>query len=97
MNIRYKLQQLCDQKELIHVLLPPLNEGPIARIIYVGDDYLEVQTYDLDDGMEYSKEIIPFFPMPKFIIGGESVQRVKEMRIIALAAKENESVCLQDR
>lgn len=98
MNLKYKLEQFVQNKEILHITLQPDDFGPVGRIIYVGNDFIELQVFDPDTGEETQVEIVPMASIRRFIAGGDLVERVKSRRVLSMASRETEDIpTVEDR
>ncbi len=98
MNLKYKLEQFAQNKEILHVTLQPDDFGPVGRITYVGNDFIELQVFDPDTGEESQIEVLPLGAIRRYIVGGDLVEKVKSKRILSLAHREPEDApIVEDR
>lgn len=90
MNIKARLEKAAEGKSWIKVFFHD-GSGIAGKVIRVGQDYLELESYGLDDmpdSRNYSRNLIPLSFIKMFTIDSSNFAEAERMRLSYLTKLE---------
>ena len=93
MNVKSRLERSAESKQWIKVYFHD-GSGLIGKVIRVGQDYVELESYGYDDSphsRNYAKNIIPLNFIKMFMIESSNFSEAERKRLEYLSQLEHSS------
>lgn len=94
MNIKSRLERAAENKQWIKVYFHD-GSGIAGKVIRVGQDYLEIESYGLDDtpdSRSYTKNLIPLNFIKMFTVDSSNFADAERKRLQYLSQLEENQV-----
>ena len=93
MNIKGRLERAAENKQWIKVYFHD-GSGIIGKVVRVGQDYVELESYGYDDSphsRNYAKNIIPLNFIKMFMVESSNFSEAERKRLEYLSQLEHSS------
>ena len=91
MNIKTRLERACENKQWIKIYFHD-GSGIAGKVIRVGQDYVEIESYGYDDSPEcrnYAKNLIPLTFIKMFTVESTNFAEAERKRLEYLRQLEH--------
>ena len=93
MNIKSRLERAAENKQWIKVYFHD-GSGIIGKVVRVGQDYVELESYGYDDlphARNYAKNVIPLNFIKMFMVESSNFAEAERKRLEYLSKLEHQS------